>query len=301
MTDRDELESKPRVMALDSNNFMMRANYAYKDLFVGEQPSGMVYGYVNFLRRYAAKYRPDYCVPLFDLGRSRYRSNLDEAYKENRRAKDEFTLVQMRACRELASLLGFEPYMEQNVEADDLAAKVVRDCAEGRFIMLVSADHDWTQLVREHCVVHVRPGTRGAPDEIRTHDKWQKENGIAPERWPEVAAIMGDGGDNVIGIKGYGWKKSLKLVLKHGNLWTALREEPVLAEHAEQVTRNWKLTVLDGTVPTVEVPLEANRFADVRRRTYENADALMDFCDRWALRSLASAIEDHEVWGDDGD
>ena len=286
---------KPHVMAIDSNNFMMRANYAYKELSVDNQPSGMVYGYIKLVQQYVNKYKPDYFIPLFDNGRSKYRTSIDANYKGNRGDKDEAMVVQMKACREFMRLAGWTPYMEQNTEADDLAAKVAKDCSKDNFVMLVSADHDWQQLVRECSVIHIKPGIRGNSDKIITHDKLQEDWGFPPERWPELAAIMGDGGDNVIGLKGYGWKKSMKLIAKYGDLWTACTKEPVLIDNASQILKNYELTKLDGTVPTKPVPLEQNRTSDVEPKAYDN-DELLDFCDRWHLASIRKQLEQHEFW-----
>lgn len=289
-------KGKPRVLAIDGNNFMMRANYAFSDLTLDDgTKSGVVHGYIKLMRTFVNKHTPDYFIPLFDYGRSSYRTSLADNYKGNRTAKSDELVVQMKACREFLRLAGLTPYVERNVEADDLAAKVAMDCSDDNFVMLVSADHDWTQLTREGKVVHIKPGMRGNADKVCTHDAESEAMGIPVERWPEVAAIMGDGGDNVIGLKGYGWKKSLKLILKYGDVWTACTKDEKLIAHAKQILTNYELTKLDGSVPTKPVPLEQNNMSRVRELIYDNEEVL-DFCDRWQLASVKEAIERHEFW-----
>lgn len=288
------MKNKEKVLVTDGNNFMMRANYAYKELTLKSgQKSGMVYGYIKLLQNYVTKYVPDYVIPLFDSGRSSYRTSICADYKGTRPEKSYEMLTQMRACREATSLLGFEPYIEENVEADDLAAKVAKDCKD-KFVMLVSTDHDWQQLVKDKKVIQIKPGMRGASDEVVEYTVLKEAWGWEPERWAEIAAIMGDPGDNVIGIRGYGWKKSLTLLKKYGDLWSACRQDATLASNASRVLDNYKLTKLDGTVATIDVPIKSNKLSKAKDNL--DKDKFIDFCDKWELNSIKEQIENDSFW-----
>ena len=295
MTEDKEYRKKPHVMATDGNYLMQRANAAYRELAISEdQHSGIVYGYINYFCSYLTKYRPDYMIPLFDNGRSSYRTSINSDYKSNRPKKSDDMMNQMNACREFMTLAGWTPYVEKNVEADDLAAKVAKELEGDYFIELLSPDHDWRQLTSESVIV-IKPGTKGKGDEYINYDKATEMLGFPAERWAEIAAIAGDPGDGVIGLPRYGYGRSIKLLNKWGDLWTACNNEPILKENASRVLSNWKMTVLDGTVPSSDIPLEQNRVEDVREKIYDNK-AVLDFCDRWHLVSFKKKILERSLY-----
>lgn len=290
-----EYRKKPHVLATDGNYLMQRANYAYSKLAISDtQHSGIVYGYINFFVEYLDRYRPDYMIPLFDNGRSSYRTAISKDYKANRPKKSDDMLVQMNACREFLKLAGWTPYVEKNVEADDLAAKVAKDLSNDYFVELLSVDHDWKQLTKENVIV-IRPGTKGKADEYVNYEKASEELGLPAERWAEIAAIAGDPGDGVYGLPRYGYARSRKLIEKWGTLWKACLNEPILVKNSSLILNNYKMTVLDGSIPSEDIPLEANKVEDVREKVYDN-DAVLDFCDRWHLVSFKNKILEHSLY-----
>lgn len=283
-----------RILALDGNYLIMRSNSAFADLTTSDgRSSGALYGYISSFRRFIQKYHPRYVVPLFDYGRSTYRSSIDASYKSDRKAKTPELLAQMDACREFISLIGGTPYFEYGVEADDLAAKIAKDYGhDGEYsVLLLSADHDWQQLVGDH-VVLLRPKGRGDGEDVISYDIAEERLGWPPERWAEVAAIMGDPGDHVIGLRGYGWKRSLRAVSEHGDLWTAIEEDPKLKSNAATILRNYDLVKLTGDVPTVPVPLEQNRVK--RLDASKRNERLIEFLLSWDMRSFVDMVNDGE-------
>lgn len=282
--------AKPRLLAFDGNYVIMRSWNAFGDLSAPDgRPSGALYGYIASYRRFLEKYRPKYYIPLFDHGRSSYRTSIDASYKCNRDPKPPELLEQMRACREFVELLGGKPYEEPNVEADDLAAKVAKDCRSDYSVLLLSADHDWQQLVGDG-VTFLRPRGHGDGEDVIDYGKAYERLGWPPDRWAEMAAIMGDPGDDVAGISGYGPKRALKTLIEHGDLWSAVREDPKLEPHASRILMNYDLTRLTGEVPSADVPVEQNRVKrlDGSRR---NA-ALREFLESWGMTSFVEDMED---------
>lgn len=286
-------KAKPHLLAFDGNYVIMRSAFAFKELTDGEHPSGAVYGYIKTFQDLLSTHQPEVLLPLFDDGRSSYRLAIDNNYKANRGKKDDDLVRQIRACHEFVELTGIKPYIEKNTEADDLAAKTAKECHEDYFVMLYSKDHDWQQLIGDD-VIFLRPKGRGDGYDTISYDKCKEEIDFPPERWAEMAAIMGDPGDNVIGLKGWGWKKSMKAIKKYGDLWTAVIEDPVLKQHSAQILKNYKLTKLDGTVPKEPVPLEQDR-VDNLNLTKDNA-RLMEFLDKWKMHSMMRSIEDGTFW-----
>lgn len=284
------MTGKSRLLAFDGNYVIMRSNSAFDGLTSPDgRPSGALYGYIASYRRFLEKYRPKYYIPLFDHGRSSYRTSIDASYKSNRKPKPKELIDQMAACREFVRLIGGKPYEEPNVEADDLAAKIARDCGGDYNVLLLSADHDWQQLVGDG-VTFLRPRGHGDGEDVIDYEKAKERLGWPPDRWAEVAAIMGDPGDDVIGLKGYGWKKSLKTVSEHGDLWSAVEEDPKLKPYASTILKNYRLTKLTGEVPSVEVPVEQNRVK--RLDASKHNSGLIEFLESWGMDSFVDEVRD---------
>ena len=283
------------VMAIDSNFLMMRSDSVFSDLRTNDgRKSGILYGYIMSFVNFLTVYNPDYYIPLFDYHHSKFRASINPKYKANRKEKPREMVEQMAACREFIRLAGWTPYREEGVEADDLAAKIAKELQGDYVVQLVSVDHDWRQLTGEGVFI-VRPGMYGHADKVVTYEEASEELGIPVERWPEIAAIQGDPGDNVIGIDGFGPKKSMKMIVKYGDLWRACAKDPKLKPHAKQVLENYRMTVLDGSVPTRPIPLDQNRVSEVKEKVYDN-DEIIDFLNRWDMDKVKDKVLKHELW-----
>lgn len=286
---------KKHVMAIDSNFLMMRSDSVFSELSTKDgRKSGIVYGYISSFVEFLRVYSPDYYVPLFDHNHSRFRSSINADYKKNRKKKPDYMVEEMAACREFVRLAGWTPYRELGVEADDLAAKIAKKLSPKYLVQLVSVDHDWKQLTGDSVFV-IRPGMYGRSDEVVSYKAASEQLGLPAERWPELAAIHGDTGDNVIGVRGYGPKRALNLILKYGNLWNACANDEKLKANRKMVLDNYRMTVLDGTVPEKPIPLEDNCVEKVKGKIYDN-DEVMDFLKRWELNSIIERVKNRELW-----
>jgi 5'-3' exonuclease len=89
-------------------------------------------------------------------------------------------------------------FVVERLEADDIAYMLAKE-HPGKDTVLVSTDSDWLQIVQEFGVKLFHP----------LMDKYKK----SPEGYEYIVqkAIMGDKGDNIPGLEGYGSKKSQKL------------------------------------------------------------------------------------------
>lgn len=281
---------RKQVFVLDSNLLMMKSAAVFRNLSLesGEE-SGIVYGYVSKVLNIIWQDMPDYFVPLFDNGRSKYRTNIRAEYKGNRGKKSDSKIKQFEACKEFASLLGFNPYCLANTEADDLAAAIVSKYASKYYIKLWSADHDWRQLLRDNVVLIKE--LKGNI-ELITEKKATEELGLDIHRWPEIAAIVGDPGDGVYGLKGFGYGKAKKMLYKYGDLWNAVANDDKLKPYSKTILENYQLTILDGSIAEEQVSIEAH---DIRNIKDIDREALYAFFDRWQLNKAKKDFENEFV------
>ena len=121
-------------------------------------------------------------------------------------------------------------FVVEKLEADDIAYLIAKKYP-GKDTVLVTTDSDWLQIVQEFGVKLFHPLT----------DKYRK----APEGYEYIIqkAIMGDKGDNIPGLDGYGPKKSQKLAeeMYGEDFIDALSADELTAKDAKIVLRNVQL------------------------------------------------------------
>lgn len=277
------------MLATDTNVLMQRSRFVYDNLTRPDgHPSGVVYGTIRSVISLLRRFEPDYFIPAFDVGKSKFRTDISSDYKANRGEKQPYLVSQFAATRGILEALGFPAYYEQNVEADDLLAKLAIHHSKNKHVTICTQDHDIFQLASSNVTIF-RPRLGARKEQFVTGDSFSIDAGLPPNRVPEIWAITGDGGDNIPGIPRIGWKTAQKMVLKHGSLQHAIANEPKLHPYADQCMTNYKLIHLDGTVATKEP--EFKRLSDIKRDMYGNED-VMEFFEQWGLQSFLNQYAD---------
>lgn len=286
--------TRKTVFATDTNVLLQRSRFSYRELKRPDgHPSGAVYGTIRSIDNYLKRFKPDIYVPVFDVGKSKLRKGIDGGYKANREKKDPTVLSQFTAVRGLLELMGMRPYFEDGVEADDLVAKLVVDYTPEYGVMFCTQDHDLRQLVRPHAVMF-KPQLQSRPDSFIKYDEFKEELGIEPSQLPDVWAIMGDPGDNITGLRGWGFKKSLEAIRTYGSLEAAIGNDPRLTPHAATLLVNKTMIALDGKV-AIKKP-DMRPFSEVRESMYGNEE-VMDFFEQWGMKTFQAQYAEGELFG----
>lgn len=211
------------LLLVDTLNITHAANNN-KPLSVGDQPTQAIFGFLRSLRLAAASFPQLKPVCLHD-GRS-WRYKAFDGYKASRSkpptTANELRMSEMRDqvklqlpfIRKALQFLGVTQINTLNLEADDLAALMVRRSAGKGKIMLLSADKDWAQLIAPSVSwfdpIH----------DIRiSHATMEEKLGVKSGRaWLEVKALMGDTSDDVPGVGGIGDKGAKELINVYGSV-----------------------------------------------------------------------------------
>ena len=116
----------------------------------------------------------------------------------------------------------------QNVEADDLAAHLVKRKKEYNLdkMWLLSSDRDWDLLIAED-VSRFSYVTR---KEV-TIENWSDHYDVAPEDYISFKCLVGDKGDNVPGIDGIGPKRAQQLIEQYGDALTIYNSLPIAGKY----------------------------------------------------------------------
>lgn len=172
----------------------------------------------------AASYDAGTIIAAADWGGSSYRKSIYPEYKANRKE-----LVEKQTAEEKEqSRLFFNEYERtlelldthkdikvfryKGVEADDIAAYICSRLHDYGFdqAWLISSDRDWDLLVGEF-VSRFSYVTR----KEHTLDTWDYP--VTPEQYISYKVLMGDSGDNVIGVPGIGPKRAAALIEEYGS------------------------------------------------------------------------------------
>ena len=265
-------------LLVDGFNLAFRAFYGMPELTRADGfPTGALHGWVKTMWRLQDQEKPAAMMVFFDLGGSQDRLALHPEYKAQRKEMPEPLAQQIPVIKALTRAMGLVGVELDGVESDDLVAAQARTLARaGHEVLIVSADKDFAQCVDEHIKLLVPPPTANPKLGWRVLDRAGvvEKFGVPPESIAEYLALIGDTSDNIPGISGVGPKTALKWFTEFKSLEGIIagaaqlkpeRFGPVVAQEAEKLRRNLKLTTLRTELPlpplTAGEPAAAQLFA----------------------------------------
>nr|WP_238581007.1 DNA polymerase I [Streptomonospora alba] len=231
------------------------------------QSTNAIYGFTSMLIKLLREEQPTHIAVAWDLSGPTFRHDSYSDYKAGRADTPPELPSQVEFVQELLKMLGITSVSAPGYEADDVIATLTaRGREEGMQVLIASGDRDAFQLVDETCTV-LYPGrsiselTRMTPDAVE--DKY----GVPPERYRDLAALVGEKADNLPGVPGVGPKTAAKWITKYGSLddLVARADELTgkagqnLRDHLDQVLRNQQLNRLDPDVELERPVIELTR------------------------------------------
>jgi DNA polymerase I len=275
-----------RLLLLDGHSLAYRAWFALPPENFSTatgQTTNAVYGFTSMLINMIRDEKPTHIAVAFDVGRKTFRAEAYAEYKANRqKTPDEFH-SQLSLIKDVLEALRIPHVESEGYEADDIIATLGSQGVEVGFDVLVcSGDRDTFQLVSDRLTV-IYP-TRGVSEVARiTPAEVERRYSIPPERYPDLAALVGETSDNLPGIPGVGPKTAAKWLNQYGSLDDLVaRVEEVkgkagesLRTHLGQVLQNRQLNEL---VRDLTLPLQP-------------ADLVMQPWDRDAVHQVFDALE----------
>ncbi|MCQ2533277.1 MAG: DNA polymerase I [Clostridia bacterium] len=286
-----------KLLLVDGNSIINRAFYGCKTFLTSSSgiPTGAVNGFFNSVYSVIDEYKPtDICV-LFDLKAPTFRHKMSKDYKATRKPMDPDLAAQMPVVKELLDVIGIKRMELAGFEADDLIGTLSRLGEEASMeVFIYSGDHDDYQLISDKTSVVMPCSKKGMPPRIlydKTH--FEEENGVTPEQFIFVKALMGDSSDNIIGIEKIGPKTAFSLIQKYGDIEGVLShineltpaQQKNLTGAEEKLDLNLKLCTIDRFVP-VPFGVESTTYEEIpdKQACY---DRLMEY----SLKSLAKKLK----------
>ena len=251
----DVSTDRPRLLLLDGHSLAYRAFFALPvenfSTTTG-QHTNAVYGFTSMLINVLRDEQPTHVGVAFDVSRQTFRSDEYSGYKSNRsKSPDEFQ-GQVSLIKEVLAALHIAMVEKDGYEADDVIGTLTTQAlAQGFEVLICTGDRDAFQLVTDRSTV-LYP-TRGVSEMTRmTPEAVQDRYSVPPERYPEIAALVGESSDNLPGVPGVGPKTAAKWISQYDGLDNVIRNADAIKgkagdsfrEHLGDVIRNRRLNAL---------------------------------------------------------
>ncbi len=305
---------RPRLLLLDGHSLAYRAFFALPvenfSTTTG-QPTNAVYGFTSMLINVLRDEQPTHLAVAFDVSRQTFRMAEYAEYKAKRaKTPTEFS-SQLPLIEEVLDALRIPFLKKDGFEADDIIATLVTQAladgdADGAEmeVLILTGDRDSLQLVSDRSTV-LYP-MRGVSDLARmTPEAVEAKYGVAPHRYPELAALVGEDSDNLPGVPGVGPKTAAKWLAAHDGLDNVVvhadkitgKAGDNLRAHLGDVIRNRRLNAL---VCDLELELTPAELA-VRPWDRQEVHTLFDSLEFRVLRDrLFETLESQEEIDDSG-
>ncbi|MDN6566246.1 MAG: DNA polymerase I, partial [Actinomyces sp.] len=243
------------LLIIDGHSVAFRAFYALpSDTFRTStgQCTNAVYGFVSMLVRLLETEKPTHVAVAFDLSRHSFRTEEYPEYKGTRAETPPEFVGQVELIRDVLEAMGIRSLTKEGYEADDILATLSTEAsAQGWRVLVASGDRDSFQLVNDRVTV-LYPGQ--GPGDLRemTPEAIEAKYGLPPQRYPELAALVGETSDNLPGVPGVGPKTAAQWITKFDGLDNLLAQADkvggkrgeALREHLDDVRRNRHLNHL---------------------------------------------------------
>lgn len=251
-------------LIIDGNS-LGHASAATTVLKAGDMETQAIYGTLRAVRHSMSRFPSLKPIVCWD-GMS-WRKRAFEGYKANR-DKPAVQKYEIVAAKQRESYKEQRPFIKKglyllgvpqltaiNLEADDLAGVLVRRyVAQGKKLLLISADKDWIQLVQPN-VGWLDPIRDTSITSKNIEEKLGVKNG---RQWVQIKALMGDVSDNVTGVGGIGEKGALELIQTYGTVEDFVNQ------------------MIDGTIKDVPKKFEALARIEDKMEIFKRNMMLMD-------------------------
>jgi len=221
-----------KYLLIDGNNMAIRCAFANQDLKNHDDiPTGVHFGMFQSIIGLKKTFGSDYQFFIVWDGKSQRRIKEAQAgvgkgiiksgYKENRK-KDEQPkplldfYEQSPFLQRAIGFTGIPQIRLSEYECDDVIASYAQKLKNNNEILIVTSDRDYYQILDNNIQIY-----DGMKQILHTKLDFVEKFKINPEQYIDVGALMGDSGDNIFGIPGWGETKALEAIQTFGS-WTKL-------------------------------------------------------------------------------
>ncbi len=211
-----------KILLIDGMALLFRHFYAtslHKQFMRNSSgtPTNGIQGFVRHVFSAINDIQPTHVAVCWDMGKSTFRNDMFDGYKQNRPAPPEELIPQFDYVKEVSNQFGFVNIGVQNYEADDVIGTLAHQYSDENQVYVVTGDKDILQCINPN--VEIWLTKKGFSIYNRyTLDRFQSEYGLNPLQLIDVKAFMGDSADGYPGVKGIGEETAIKLIQNYGSV-----------------------------------------------------------------------------------
>jgi DNA polymerase I len=274
------------LLLVDGHSLAYRAFYALREANLvtttGQHTEG-VYGFTSMLINTLRDEQPSHVAVAFDVSRRSFRTEQYADYKAGRSESPADFAGQIDLIKEVLAALRIAVVEAPGYEADDVIATLVREGrGAGMEVLVSTGDRDTFQLVGEG--VTVLYAIRGVSELARMDPAAvTAKYGVGPDRYRDLAALVGETSDNLSGVPGVGPKTAAKWITQYGSL-------DGIVEHADEI-KGKAGDSLRAHLADVLRNQQLNRLVDDLELTLGVAQARWEGWDREAAHRVFDTLE----------
>ena len=275
---------------LDAGVLCHRTFNSMGGLMYGDQPTGVIYGFMKDCQELSRKFNTKRFLFCFDHGKG-IRYSMYEGYKKKRQEEKDNLAEEEKELRRMLQdqmsdlktkwlpSMGFRNvFYQKGYEGDDMIACLAAKIPEHKEAIIITTDKDMLQCIRPN-VHFYNPNSKTG--EVYTEEHFEDEWGVTPSQWALVKGMAGCSTDEVKGIKGVGEKTAVKFLTEN------LGEHTAAFQKIQEALDAYKkgMGVLAVTMPLVQLPLKGAKVQAVRKDNYSQ-DGFEKMCKELGFRSL---------------
>lgn len=256
-----------KILIVDGSNILHKCHFAYPESLTDKEGNrtGAIYGTIKYLKKLKETYNPKQIFVCGDVSRKTFRTEIYPEYKGTRGKTDDDIKRQFGYLKMFLGFAGI-PYFEQDgYEADDFIGSLSKHAYEyGYTPLIASGDKDVFQLITDTTEV-VYLSSKG-PIMYNLEMLREKYDGLGPDEFLQLKALMGDSSDNIPGIKGIGEKTGIRLLKEYGSLDGIFENiEKITGKLKEKVETGKEDAYLSLKLATIllDMPLDYNTIFEV--------------------------------------
>jgi DNA polymerase-1 len=259
------VSAPPRLFLFDGSALAYRSHFAFiKNPLRNSRGlnTSAVYGFTRDLLRIIDEEEPERVAVVFDVSKRTFRHARYEAYKATRARMPDELVDALPYVDKVVDALGLPRLGIEGYEADDIVATLaIKGEAQGYDVRIVTGDKDFCQLVTDRIRVY-NPWRQNLPKnalaEVLDPAGCKERYGLAPDRFRDYLALVGDSSDNVPGVPGVGPKRALELLQQFSDLDQLLERvgevrlpsvRQSLVDHRQEALLSRELVTLETHVP----------------------------------------------------
>ena len=279
-----------KLLVIDGHSMAFRAFYALPvESFqtTSGQYTNAVHGFTNMLLKLIREEQPTHIALAFDLDTPTFRHESYEEYKGGRDKTPPEFAGQIDLIKEVAAAMNIPAVTAEGYEADDIVATyVTRADAAGWQTLIVSGDRDALQLISDN--THLEYPTTGISKTIRLDPAGvEAKYLVPPEKYRDLAALVGESADNLPGVPKVGPKTAAKWIAEYGSTRSIIDNADRIKG---KVGENLRTALTD-----VERNLEMNRLVTDLDLPVDLEECVLTPPDRDAIEPLFDALQFNQI------